>query len=135
MIVHNLSTSNICLFHYFVGVGGLNVHFHLRLLWLILVKISVFKLFAVCTYVKNTFYPSEVSVSTFWCYLLDRLTQFKHKRIQENASEINNPLYMPEMDESDIPESSDAQKVFTFFFIPLILTSFDDPFLSSSTHV
>lgn len=70
----------------------------------------------------------------FGCYLLDRLTQFKHKRIQENASEINNPLYMPEMDESDIPESSDAQKVFTFFFIPLILTSFDDPFPFSSKH-
>lgn len=41
-------------------------------------------------------------------------TQFKHKRIQETASEISNPLYMPEMDETDLPETNDAQKPLHF---------------------
>lgn len=55
-----------------------------------------------------------VAIVIFYIKRRATLTQFKHKRIQENASEINNPLYMPEMDESDIPESSDAQKPLHF---------------------
>ncbi|XP_052831949.1 low-density lipoprotein receptor-related protein 1B isoform X1 [Octopus bimaculoides] len=36
--------------------------------------------------------------------------QFKHIRIQENANEINNPLYIPETDEQELHEPTDAHQ-------------------------